>query len=66
MNSFLSRTVQENFALKELLDFETRVYDKQLDLLMKVENLMHTPMRAMYPTLTLVETLSSLVTNPRA
>ena len=62
--SYCARELQ--IPLKELLEFEIRVRDQPLDLLMVVENLVHTPMCARYPTLTLVETLSSLITNRRA
>ena len=48
-------------AIKELPDYQTHVLDKPLELLIKVEALMHTPQKAIYPPLTLVEILLNML-----
>ena len=44
-------------AIKEMSDYETRIRDEPLELLKEIESLMHTPERAKYPPLTLVEVM---------
>ena len=48
-------------SLKELETFETSVKGDPLELLRQVKVLMHTPIRARYPYLTLAENLAGLV-----
>ena len=57
--SYCSKEVQ--VAIKELPDYQTHVLDKPLELLIKVEALMHTPQKAIYPLLTLVEILLNML-----
>ena len=57
-------TREMQVALKELPNYETAVLDNPLELLIQIEKLMHEPRRAVYPTLALIETLSSLL-HPR-
>ena len=49
-------------AVRELIDYDTRTIDNPLELLTDVEKLMHVPRKAVYPTLALLETISSLLT----
>ena len=48
-------------AIKEMSTYESQVINEPLKLLSTVESLMHTPERAKYPPLTLVEALSSFL-----
>ena len=48
-------------ALKQLANYESEVLDNPLKLLEEIEKLMHVPRKAVYPTLALIETLSSLL-----
>ena len=48
-------------TIKEMSRFQTHIRDDPLELLRTVEHLMHVPMKAVYPTLTLIETLTSMV-----
>ena len=48
-------------AVRELKDYDTRTIDNPLELLTDVEKLMHVPRKAVYPTLALLETISSLL-----
>ena len=48
-------------ALKELANYESDVLDNPLQLLVEIEKLMHVPRKVVYPTLALIETLSSLL-----
>ena len=56
---FCSREVQ--CALKEMSDFNSVVKNEPLELLARVERLMHTPMKAKYPPLGLIELLYSFL-----
>ena len=56
---YCSREVQ--CALKEISDFNSVVKNEPLELLARVERLMHTPMKAKYPPLTLIEVLYSFL-----
>ena len=58
-DKYCSREVQ--VALKEMPDFDTSVLNEPIVLLQRVENIMHTPMKAKYPPLTLVEVLISFL-----
>ena len=58
--TYCSRDMQ--VAVRELIDYETRTIDNPLELLTDVEKLMHVPRKAVYPTLALLETISSLLT----
>ena len=58
-DKYCSREVQ--VALKEMPDFESSILNQPIVLLERVENLMHTPMKAKYPPLTLVEVLISFL-----
>ena len=58
--TYCSRDMQ--VAIRELVDYETRTLDNPLELLIDVEKLMHVPRKAVYPTLALLETISSLLT----
>ena len=48
-------------AIQEIPDFGTRIRDNPIELLKVVESLMHTPERAKYPPLTLVEVMLSFL-----
>ena len=48
-------------AIKEMSDYDTAVHNEPLELLKRIETLMHTPERAKYPSLTLVEVLLNLL-----
>ena len=52
---------QMQIALKELANYESEVLDNPLKLLEEIEKLMHVPRKVVYPTLALIETLSSLL-----
>ena len=54
---YFSREVQ--CPLKEISDFNYVVKNEPLELLARVERLMHTPMKSKYPPLTLIEVLCS-------
>lgn len=56
-DSHCSKEVQ--VVITKLPGFETKVEDNPLELLHKVEELMHTPERAKYPSFTIVEILSN-------
>ena len=56
-DSYCSREVQT--AIKEMSTFETKIKDEQIALLEMIEMLMHTPEKAKYPSLTLIEVLLS-------
>ena len=56
---YCSREVQ--CALKEMPDYDSYVKNEPLELLVRVEQLMHTPMKAKYPPLTLIEVLYSFL-----
>ena len=58
---YCSKEVRD--AIKEMPDYETSIRDKLLVLLEMIQVLMHTPERAMYPPLTLVEVLISFLSN---
>ena len=53
--TYCSRDMQ--VALCDLIDYDTRTLDNQLELLIDIEKLMHVPRKAMYPTLALLETI---------
>ena len=57
--SYCSKGIQ--VALKELPIFETQIKNNPLGLLENVRKLMHTPERAKYPQLTLIEVLSNFL-----
>ena len=44
-------------VIQEMSDFGTRIRDNPIELLKEIKNLMHTPERAKYPPLTLVEVM---------
>ena len=48
-------------ALKKMPDFDSSIITQPIVLLERVENLMHIPMKAKYPSLTLVEVLISFL-----
>ena len=52
---------QMQLAIKELPNYDTEVLDDPLRLLEEVEKLMHVPRRAVYPVLSLIETLSNVM-----
>ena len=52
---------QMQIAIKELANYESDVLDNPLQLLVEIEKLMHVPRKVVYPTLALIETLSSLL-----
>ena len=56
---FCSKEVQ--VALEEMSDFRTKIRNDPLELLQRIETLMHVPQRAKYPPLTLVEVLARYV-----
>ena len=56
---YCSREIQ--FALKEMPDYDSNIKNEPLELLVRIEKLMHTPMKAKYPPLTLIEVLSSFL-----
>ena len=58
--TYCSRDMQ--VAVRELVDYKTRTLDNLLELLIDVEKLMQVPQKALYPTLALLETISSLLT----
>ena len=58
--TYCSRDMQ--VAVRELIDYDTRTIDNPLELLTDVEKLMHVPRKAVYTTLALLETISSLLT----
>ena len=58
-DTYCSREVQ--VAIKEMPDFDTQIVNQPVELLSRVENLVHTPMKAKYPPLTLVEVLISFL-----
>ena len=41
--------------------FDTQIRDDPLHLLQTIEHLMHVPMKAVYPTLTLIESMSRMI-----
>ena len=47
--------------IRELPMFGTQIRDNPLELLYIVEKLAHVPMKAVYPTLAIIETLNSLI-----
>ena len=47
-------------TIKELSDFETKIRDNPLELLMVIEVAMHVLMRLAYSIVTLIDTMSSL------
>ena len=56
-DSYCSREIQT--AIKEKSTFETKIKDEPIALLEMIEMLMHTPEKAKYPSLTLIEVLLS-------
>ena len=48
-------------SVRELMDYEARVQDNPLELLVEVEKLMHVPHKAVHPILALIDTLMSLI-----
>ena len=54
-------TSELKVTIKEMSRCETQARDDPLYLLQTVEQLMHVPMKAIYPTLTLIETMSSVI-----
>lgn len=48
--------------LRELSNFKICIRDDPIELLKEVEKQVHVPMRAAYPALTIIESLSSLLT----
>ena len=48
-------------AIRESQNYESTILDNPLELLTEVEKLMHVPRKAVYPTLALIETISSLL-----
>ena len=48
-------------SLKELPEFESKIKGDPLELLKQVKVLMHTPIRARYPFLSLTENITSLL-----
>ena len=48
-------------TIKEMSRFQTHIHDDPLELLKIVEYHMHVPMKAVYPTLTLIKIISSMV-----
>ena len=54
-DTYCSRDIQ--VAIKEMSDFDTDIKNEPLTLLERIETLMHTPERAKYPALMLVEVL---------
>ena len=58
-NSYCSRDVQR--GIKEMPAFDNSIRSDPLELLTVVETLMHTPEKAKYPTLTLIEVLLSFM-----
>ena len=48
-------------AIKELEHFEKTIQNNPLELLKEVRTLMHTPIKARYPFMTLTENLSSFL-----
>ena len=47
-------------AIKQTIDYESRIRDNPLALLEEIEKLMHVPRRAEYPIIALIQTLSNL------
>ena len=58
-DSYCSKEIQ--VALQEMPDVDSRIKQEPLVLLEKVEQLMHTPEKAKYPSLTTVEILSNFL-----
>ena len=56
---YCSRDLQVH--LEEMSDFSTSVKNNPLELLARIETLMHVPQKAKYPPLTLVEVLNSFI-----
>ena len=56
-DSYCSREVQT--AIKEMSTFETKIKHEPIALLEMIKMLMHTPEKAKYPSLTLIEVLLS-------
>ena len=48
-------------TIKEMSRFNNQIRDDPLELLKVVEHLMHVPMKAVYPTLTLIETIARMM-----
>ena len=57
--TYCSKEVQ--MALKEQSDFESDVLNKPLELMNRIKVLVHTPEKAKYPFLTLIEVFASLL-----
>ena len=57
--TYCSREMQT--AIRESQNYESTILDNPLELLTEVEKLMHVPRKAVYPTLALIETISSLL-----
>ena len=47
--------------IKELPDYESKIQDDPIELLKAIENQVHVPDRAVYPTLTIIEAMISLL-----
>ena len=58
-DNYCSKDLQ--IALKEMPDFDTAVNKEPLVLLERIEQLMHTPKKAKYPPLTMVEIFSNFL-----
>ena len=58
--TYCSRDMQA--AFRDSVDYKTIALDNPLELLEDIEKLMHVPRKAVYPTLALLETISSLLT----
>ena len=58
-DTYCSKDIQRN--IKEMPAYETVIKNNPLELLRIVETLMHTPEKAKYPTLTLIEVLLSFL-----
>ena len=58
-DSYCSKEIQ--VALQELPDFSKKIKRDPLELLQRIKKLMHTPEKAKYPSLTMVEILSNFL-----
>ena len=58
-DNYCSKEIQT--VLKEQSDFDNKVLNKLLELLERVKILVHTPEKAKYPFLTLIEVFASLL-----
>ena len=58
-NNYWSRKIK--ISLKELPNFESEIREKPITLLETIEYLMYVPTHAVYPILTLIETLARVM-----